>query len=143
MGADGSVSLKKTHTLPTVDERLGEEEGTSKEKNDAMALCRRNIGQMMWLTTRTRPDISACLGMLTSLMVRPPKQVKAYLVDLWRYLWTTMTHAMCTLPSPKASRDIFQKKEAQRDVSCARGGPKTGYESLKIQFIIQTYCVPE
>ena len=36
MGADGSISLKKTHTLPSVDEKLGEEEGsqgTSKEKN--------------------------------------------------------------------------------------------------------------
>ena len=59
VGADVSVSLKTTHTLPSVDEKLGEEEGTSKEKNDAMAVCRKCFGQKMWLTTRTRPGISA------------------------------------------------------------------------------------
>ena len=95
VGADGSVSLKKGHALPSVDEKLGEEDGSSGEKNDAMAWrCRKYIGQMMWLTTRTRPDISACLGILASLMVRRPKQVKAHLVNLWRYLWTTMSRAM-------------------------------------------------
>ena len=62
VGADVSVSLKKTHTFPSVAEKLGEQKGTSKENNDAMAVCRRCIGQMMWPTTRTRPDISACLG---------------------------------------------------------------------------------
>ena len=40
------------------------------------------MGQMMWQTARTRPDISACLGSLASLMVRRPKQAKAHLTDL-------------------------------------------------------------
>ena len=30
-GADGSVSLKKTTTLPSIDEKLGEEAGSLKE----------------------------------------------------------------------------------------------------------------
>ena len=42
-GADGSVSLKKTSTLPSIDEKLGEEERSLKEKNDAMAVCRKSI----------------------------------------------------------------------------------------------------
>ena len=36
---DGQVVLKKAHASPAVDEKLGEEEGTAREKNDAMAVC--------------------------------------------------------------------------------------------------------
>ena len=69
-------------------------------------------------------------------MVRRPMQVKSRLVDLWRYFWTTMNFAMCTLPSPKASSSILKKEHTTVDGSCARGGPQTGSDSLKIQ----TYC---
>ena len=128
MGLRPSVSLKKTHTLPSIDEKLGEEEGSPREKNDAMALCRKYA--------RTRPDISACLGLLAPLAARRPKQVKAHLVDLWRCLWTTVSHAMCTLPSPKVSQTLLQKYGVPRNVSGAQGGPKTWDDSLKMQ----TYC---
>ena len=47
---DGEVVLTKVHTPPTIDEKLGEEEGTVREKNEALTLCRKYIGQMMWLT---------------------------------------------------------------------------------------------
>ena len=36
---DGQIVLKKASAPPTVDEKLGEEEGTVREKNDAMAVC--------------------------------------------------------------------------------------------------------
>ena len=101
---EGQVVLRMAHAPPSIDEKLGEEEGSVKEKNDAMAVCRKYIGQMMWLTTRTRPDIAACLGILASLLVRRPKEVKNHLVCLWRYLWTTKNYAMCTLPSPMRLR---------------------------------------
>ena len=70
---EGQVVLKRAHAPPAIDEKLGEEEGTARENNDAMAVCRKYIGQMMWLTTRTRPDIAACLGILASLMAETPK----------------------------------------------------------------------
>ena len=63
IGVDGRVSLRKSYTPPSIDEKLGEE-GALREKNDAMAACRKYIGQMTWLTMRTRPDIAACLGIL-------------------------------------------------------------------------------
>ena len=97
INADGQVVLRRASAPPAVDEKLGEEEGTVREKNDALTVCRIYIyiyiyiGQMMWLTTRARPDIAACLGILASLMVRRPKEVKNHLVCLWRYLWTTKT----------------------------------------------------
>ena len=121
---EGQVLLKKASTPPAIDEKLGEEEGTIREKNDALIMCRKYIGQMMWLTTRTRPDIAACLGILASLMVRRPKEVKNHLVCLWRYLWTTKDHAMCTLPSPKAAQKIQKDECAEAFPSGAQDGPQ-------------------
>ena len=111
--------MRKAHAPPSVDEKLGEEEGAVKEKNDAMATCRKYIGQMMWLTTRTRPDIAACLGILASLMVRRPKEVKNYLVCLWRclwrYLWTTKTMpcAHCPPGRPKPQNPLRGQEDSQ------------------------------
>ena len=129
------LSWKRATAPPAVDEKLGEEEGTAREKNDAMAVCRKYIGQMMWLTTRTRPDIAACLGTLASLMVRRPQEVKSHLVCLWRYLWTTKDHAMCTLPSPKAAQKLHPDhsseakpsgaQDAYCDASFAPGGGRS------------------
>ena len=136
MNRDGDVVLTKVISPPTVDEKLGEEEGTAREKNEALAQCRKYIGQMMWLTTRTRPDIAACLGILASLMVRRPKEVKNHLVCLWRYLWTTKDHAMCTLPSPDAARKIVLDNSSEVRSSSARDGPLSCSSPLKVQ----TYC---
>ena len=119
--------LTKIHAPPTIDEKLGEEEGTVREKNEALTQCRKYIGQMMWLTTRTRPDIAACLSILASMMVRRPKEVKSHLVCLWKHLRTTKDHAMCSLPSPNRPEDM---------PSSARDGPL----SCSSPLVVQTYC---
>ena len=90
----------------------------------------------MWLTTRTRPDIAACLGILASMMVRRPKEVKSHLVCLWKYLWTTKDHAMCTLPSPEAARKIVSDNRPEDMPSSARDGPL----SCSSPLIVQAYC---
>ena len=133
---DGDVILTRATSPPTVDEKLGEEEGTVGEKNSALTQCRKYIGQMMWLTTRTRPDIAACLGILASLMVRRPKEVKNHLVGLWRYLWTTKGHAMCTLPSPNAARKIVVDNRHDDMPPSARDGPLSSSSPL----VVQAYC---
>ena len=135
---DGQVVLRRATAPRAVDEQLGEEEGTIREKNDALVMCRKYIGQMMWLTTRTRPDIAACLGILASLMVRRPKEVKNHLVlvCLWRHLWTTKDHAMCTLPSPKAAQKIQKDEYAEAFSSGAQDGPQPCPSPLTVQ----TYC---
>ena len=133
---DGEVVLTKISAPPTIDEKLGEEEGTVREKNEALTQCRKYIGQMMWLTTLTRPDIAACLGILASMMVRRPKEVKSHLVCLWKYLWTTKDHAMCTLPSPEAARKIVSDNRPEDMPSSARDGPL----SCSSPLIVQTYC---
>ena len=39
----GQVVLRKATAPPAVDEKLGEEEGTIREKNDALIMCRKYI----------------------------------------------------------------------------------------------------
>ena len=113
------------HAPPSVDEKLVEEEGSVREKNDAMAVCRKYIGQMMLR-----------LGILVCLMVRRPMEVKTHLVCLWRYLWTTIDYSMCTLPSPIAAQKIQRNEQMGTNSPSAQGGPQPWQSSLKSQ----TYC---
>ena len=66
---------------------------------------------------------AACLGILASLMVRRPQEIKNHLVNLWRYLWTTKDHAMCTLPSPEPARKIQKDECTEANPSGAQDGP--------------------
>eukprot|EP00971_Amphidinium_carterae_P341760 6480737-Amphidinium_carterae.1 len=59
------VILKTTTTLPTVDEKREDEPDVDE---DSKGMCQKYIGQLMWLATRTRPDITTCLGVLATLM---------------------------------------------------------------------------
>ena len=61
------TQLKVAKSLPCVDEKSPPEDAfdehgypTSFEEDKSM--CQKYIGQLMWLTTRTRPDIAAVLG---------------------------------------------------------------------------------
>ena len=97
VGATQQVTLKPFHRPPEVDERLPEEVLSEETKRKHVSECQKYIGQRMWLATRTRPDISAVLGICASMMVKTPQKVAAHLVELWRYVWTTRRFAMSTL----------------------------------------------
>eukprot|EP00971_Amphidinium_carterae_P108090 2139911-Amphidinium_carterae.1 len=101
---DQKVILKKTSTLPTVDEKREDEPDADEE---AKGMCQKYIGQLMWLATRTRPDITTCLGVLATLMVRRPREcVSRSLLHLWRYVYSTSELAMTTaLYDPAVSED--------------------------------------
>ena len=92
--------LTKIQIPPTIDEKLREKESTVREKNEILTQCRKYTGQIMWLIARTRPDVAACFGILASMMVRRPKEIKSHLMWLWKYLWTNKNRAICVLPSP-------------------------------------------
>ena len=79
------TQLKAAKGLPCVDEKSPPEEAydehghpTSFEEDKSM--CQKYIGQLMWLTTRTRPDIAAVLGILASQMVIRPTYIRGCLV---------------------------------------------------------------
>ena len=88
------MMLKSAKGLPCVDEKSPpedpyEDDGTPTSFETDKALCQKYIGQLMWLTTRTRPDIAATLGILASQMVIRPGYIKGCLVHLWRFILGT------------------------------------------------------
>ena len=97
IGETQQVTLKPYHRPPEVDERLPDEVLSEEAKRRYVSECQKYIGQLMWLATRTRPDISAVLGICASMMVKTPQKVATHLVELWRYVWTTRRFAMSTL----------------------------------------------
>ena len=101
VGESQTVTVKPRHHLPTVDEKLPDEVLPEVEKRKHVSDWQRYIGQLMWLATRTRPDISAVLGICASMMVRTPKAVAAHLVDLWRFVWSSRFYVMSTLSPGK------------------------------------------
>ena len=96
-----TVTLKPCYRPPEVDERLPDEVIPEVEKKKHVSDCQRYVGQLMWLATRTRPDISAVLGICAFMMVKTPKVVAAHLVGLWRLVWTTRHFVMSTLSPDK------------------------------------------
>ena len=49
-------------------------------------MCQKYIGQLRWLSTRTRPNIALTLGILASQLLIRPGYVKGCLIRLWRYV---------------------------------------------------------
>ena len=85
------LQMKTAKGLPCVDEKSPPEEpyddnGHSTSFEEDKSMCQKHIGRLMWLTTRTRPDIAATLGILASQMVIRPTYIRGCLVHLWRYV---------------------------------------------------------
>ena len=88
------MMLKSAKGLPCVDEKSPpedpyEDDGTPTSFETDKAACQKYIGQLMWLMTRTRPDIAATLGILDSQMVTRPGYIRGCLVHLWRFILGT------------------------------------------------------
>ena len=102
--ANDMEKLKGLTTLPAVDERSPPEEevdenGQTTDYEEHKSGRQKYIGQFMWLATRTRPDISATLGILASQMVIRPRYVHGCLKQLWRYIVGTRDLGMTSFES--------------------------------------------
>ena len=123
------LQLKVAKGLPCVDELSPPEDAydehghpTSFEEDKSM--CQKYIGQLMWLTARTRPDIAATLRILASQMVIRPTYIKGCLVHLWRYILGTMnlnTHSFEPAPMQYSSLIL----NVYVDASFASGGGRS------------------
>ena len=123
------TQLKVAKSLPCVDEKSPPEDAfdehghpTSFEEDKSM--CQKYIGQLMWLTTRTRPDIAAVLGILASQMVVRPTYIKGCLIHLWRYVLGTINLNMYSFePAPMQYGSLILNVYV--DASFASGGGRS------------------
>ena len=124
--------LKGLTTLPAVDERSPPEEevdenGQATDYEEHKSACQKHIGQFMWLATRTRPDISATLGILASQMVIRPKYVHSCLKQLWRYIVGTRELDMTSFePNDVAFGELLLTLYVDASFSTGGGRSRTG-----------------
>ena len=124
--------LKGLTTLPAVDERSPPEEevdenGQATDYEEHKSACQKHIGQFMWLATRTRPDISATLGILASQMVIRPKYVHGCLKQLWRYVVGTRELDMTSFePNDVAFGELLLTLYVDASFSTGGGRSRTG-----------------
>ena len=122
--------IKGGVTLPNVDEKGPPESpvdqyGHPTEFEKSKSICQKYIGQLMWLATRTRPDISPVLGMIASQMVIRPTEMVKCLIHLWRYIKGTSGLSMTSF-SPN-SDSVFGKLRLNVyvDASFSSGGSRS------------------
>ena len=122
--------MKGGVTLPNVDEKGSPEApvdqyGHPTEFERSKSTCQKYIGQLMWLATRTRPDISPVLGMIASQMVIRPTEMVKCLTQLWRYIKGTSSLSMTSFfPNPSS---VFGKLRLNVyvDASFSSGGSRS------------------
>ena len=130
--ANDMEKLKGLTTLPAVDERSPPEEevdenGQATDYEEHKSACQKQIGQFMWLATRTRPDISATLGILASQMVIRPKYVHGCLKQLWRYIVGTRELDMTSFePNDVAFGELLLTLYVDASFSTGGGRSRTG-----------------
>ena len=119
--------MKGGVTLPNVDEKGSpvDQYGHPTEFEKSKSTCQKYIGQLMWLATRTRPDISPVLGMIASQMVIRPTEMVKCLTHLWRYIKGTSSLSMTSFfPNPSS---VFGKLRLNVyvDASFSSGGSRS------------------
>ena len=130
--ANDMEKLKGLTTLPAVDERSPPEEeidedGQTTDYEEHKSWCQKYIGQFMWLATRTRPDISATLGILASQMVIRPKYVHGCLKQLWRYIVGTRELDITSFePNDVSFGDLLLTLYVDASFSTGGGRSRTG-----------------
>ena len=72
-------------------------------------------------------------GSLSSLTVRRPKQVRSHLLDLWRYLWTSMD--LCALCHPRRRPPRYVRRTPPEDALILHVYAPTGQN-----FMINSWC---
>ena len=139
--------LKGLTTLPAVDERSPPEEevdenGQATDYEEHKSACQKHIGQFMWLATRTRPDISATLGILASQMVIRPKYVHGCLKQLWRYIVGTRELDMTSFePNDVAFGELLLTLYVDASFSTGGGRSRTGIAMYLVNPIDGSECL--
>lgn len=54
----------------------------------------RVIGELVWIPTRTRPDLAFTIAKLASLITKDPQQVIELTKHVWYYLVNTIDHGL-------------------------------------------------
>ena len=116
------LNLQGTDTLPEVEEGKWPPMGKDAGYRAALKECQSEIGSLQWAALRSRPDVSAVVGMLATMMTVDPVKVLALSKRVWRYLKGTFTYKLLY----KYCDNFADKIHYYGDASFATGASRSG-----------------
>ena len=113
----GSQPLKST-PAPKVDPEIVEDEKTAEEIKQAQQV----VGELLWLSVRTRPDISYIVSWMGRHVAKAPKAVCQVSDHVIGYLQGTLDYALAYGKCPSEGEGSLLEITALSDASHAPGG---------------------
>eukprot|EP00435_Cladocopium_sp_Y103_P004783 s2934_g1.t1 len=89
----GNSSSWPTRKIPMASEPETREDPPGRDPLNVKE-AQRIVGELVWVSTRTRPDLSYCVNKLASLIARDPLQVIELAKNLWYYLVGSIDHGL-------------------------------------------------
>ncbi|CAE7231546.1 unnamed protein product [Symbiodinium sp. CCMP2592] len=90
----GYLHLNGSPCLPQVEEGKISKGNEQQCEPKILKQAQRELGTLMWLATKTRPDIAATCGILSTMIVLRPDMVLQKVVGMWKYIRYTMFFGM-------------------------------------------------
>ena len=84
--ARGWKVLNGTKSLPSINEGHIPQQERDQTHAEQLRECQSQVGALLWVSLRTRPDLSAAVGILASHMSYNPSETLKILKGMWRHL---------------------------------------------------------
>ena len=99
---------KLTSGVPISKEQTTELEVDDPQKSpEDVRLAQRATGELMWLATKTRPDLMFVMSRMSQATLRNPKEVVKVGVQVRRYLRKTLAHGLWIRPADEMTLEVF------------------------------------
>ena len=116
----GFLHIKGSPSLPTTEEgkisKGDEDQCNAKLIKEAQ----RELGALLWLATKTRPDLASTVGILATQVVLRPDLVLQKVVGVWKYVRYTMFYGIEFSPG-----DTNNELSLESDASFGSGGSRS------------------
>ena len=115
----GWANVHGSHSLPVPQEGTLEPEERDYSFAERLKHVQSELGSLMWLGLRSRPDICSTIGVTACLAATNPREAQRLCTGLWRYLRGTVDWGILYTASGTTTLDIHT------DASFSPGGSKS------------------
>ena len=92
----GWTYVQGTHSLPVPQEVFCNQKREMMTLNKTLKAAQSDLGSLMWLGLRSRPDICAVIGTAACLVATNPNEARRICTGIWKYLRGTVDWESCT-----------------------------------------------
>ena len=136
----GYLHLGGSPCLPQVEEGKVSKGDEKQCDPKLVKQAQRELGTLMWLATKTRPDIAATCGILWTMIVLRPDIVLQKAVGMWKYIRHTMFFGMWFAPNSSTRFTLESHASFGSGASRSRSGYllRWGENTLMYKSVRQT-----